>query len=135
MKSLFKPVVLPRWWVVRENPRSPLKRFFTEETSRVNSNWASLNGVPDQEGVVEGTRVIIGHNCNKVTSVIRFGHKCNKVTSVIRFGHKCNKVTSVIRFGHKCNKVTSVIRFGHKCNKVTSVIGFGHKFNKCFFYR
>ena len=52
---------------------------------------------------VEGTSVIIGHNCNKVTSVIRFGHKCNKVTSVIRFGHKCNKVTSVIRFGHKCN--------------------------------
>ena len=55
-------------------------------------------------------------------------------TSVI-IGHNCNKVTSVIRFGHKCNKVTSVIRFGHKCNKVTSVIGFGHKFNKCFFYR
>ena len=53
--------------------------------------------------VVEGTSVIIGHNCNKVTSVIRFGHKCNKVTSVIRVGHKCNKVTSVIRFGHKCN--------------------------------
>ena len=32
---------------------------------------------------VEGTSVINGHKCNKVTSVIKIGHKCNKVTSVI----------------------------------------------------
>ena len=36
-------------------------------------------------GVVEGTNVITGHKCNKVTSVITFGHKCNK-------GHKCNNI-------------------------------------------
>ena len=53
VKSLFKSVFLPRWWVVRENPWSPLKRFSTEETPRVNSNWVNINGVPDQEGVME----------------------------------------------------------------------------------
>ena len=37
----------------KRNPWSPLKRFFTEETPRVNSNWVNLNGVPDQEGVTE----------------------------------------------------------------------------------
>ena len=49
---------------------------------------------------VEGTSVINGHKCNKVTSVIKIGHNCNKVTSVIRFGHKCNKVKSALNFGH-----------------------------------
>ena len=31
----------------------------------------------EQEGhVVEGTNVVTGLKCNKVTSVITFGHKC-----------------------------------------------------------
>ena len=55
--------------------------------------------------VVEGTSVINGHKCNKVTSVIKIGHKCNKVTSVIRFGHKCNKVKSASNFGHCCTEL------------------------------
>ena len=31
---------------------------------------------------VEGTSVITGHKCNKVSSVIRFGHKCNKGSDI-----------------------------------------------------
>ena len=53
---------------------------------------------------VEGTNVINGHKCNKVTSVTKIGHNCNKITSVIRFGHKCNKVKSALNFGHCYNK-------------------------------
>ena len=50
---------------------------------------------------VEGTSVINGHKCNKVTSVIKIGHKCNNITSVIKFGHKCNK--SALNFGRCYN--------------------------------
>ena len=40
--------------------------------------------------IVEGTSVINGHKCNKVTSVIKIGHKCNKVKRVLNFGHCYN---------------------------------------------
>ena len=66
------------------------------------SNSPSLIAA-ENDRLVEGTSVINGHKCNKVTSVIKIGHKCNKVTSVIRFGHKCNKVKSALNFGHWYN--------------------------------
>ena len=69
------------------------QRVLTMKSGEDNGEAGRFNGV-------EGTSVINGHKCNKVTSVIKIGHKCNKVTSVIKIGHKCNKVTSVIWFGH-----------------------------------